>query len=162
MRGCVTDWRQKANEHTSKHECIRRPASLALHIVWGRVLPGTGFLNPGLEMGFRNDTAQQNPLRPVAQLHRRCPWVPGGTVPQSLMHRMVCLCTAKTLGLLEALFHRALCTEWFATAPQGPLGSWRHCSTEPFARKGCRCSARANDHGKANAYGGPPFPGPGS
>jgi hypothetical protein len=135
MRGCVTDWRQKANEHTSKHECIRRPASLALHIVWGRVLPGTGFLNPGLEMGFRNDTAQQNPLRPVGttapqmplgswrhcstepyapnglSLHRKDPWVTGGTVPQSLMHRMVCRCTAGASGFLEALFHRAFCKE---------------------------------------------------
>jgi hypothetical protein len=90
-------------------------------------------------------------------------------------------CTADALGFLEALFHRALCTEWLVTAPQRPLGYWRHCSTEPYApnglplhcrgfwvpggtvpqslftKKGCPCSTRANDHGKANAYGDPPL-----
>ena len=45
-------------------------------------------------------------------------------------------CTAGVPGFLEALFHRALCTEWFVAAPQGLLGSWRHCSTEPYAPNG--------------------------
>ena len=161
--GCVTERRQKANGKTSRHKCIRRPLSLAVLIVWGRVLLGTGFLKPVLILGSLTDTAPQNPSRdsgtaalqgslgswrhcstePYApnglSLHRRDFWVPGGTVPQSLMHRMVCRCTAGAFGFLEALFHRA------------------------FARKGCRCSARAKDHGKANAYGGPPpYLGPGS
>ena len=91
--------------------------------------------------------------------------------------------TAALQGSLGSWRHCSTepCTEWLVTAPQRPLGSWRHCSTEPyapngwplhrrglwvprgtvpqslFARKYCRCSARANNHGKANAYGGPPL-----